>query len=864
VQDSATSPDAFPQQLPYDHNLPVQPTSFIGRDQEVEAVRRMLLRHDARLLTITGPGGAGKTRLAIRAAESVLGHFRDGVRFVDLAPLADHRLVASAIARALGLREAPDQPLEEHLTNHLQGKHMLLVLDNFEHVLEAAPLVAELLSVAAELTVLITSRAVLHLRAEHDYEVPPMALPDRVGELSPERLGECESVRLFAERARAARADFCLEGEDTRVVAQICRYLDGLPLAIELAAARVRILDPDDLLARLGGGLRLLSDGPTDAPDRQRTLGATIDWSYRLLGEGERSLLCRLSVFAGGFTLEAAETVCGSHGSLDVLAGVDALHASSLLRRLEGTGRFGMLETVREYALERLKESGEAGWLVQRHAVYFLQLAERAEPLLRGPAQLGWLDRLETEHDNLRAALSYSLERGEVEAASRLVAALWRFWFLRGHWAEWDRWADAALSQLPAGGSPAFRANVTIGRAIRAAYEDEWGRAIVLAEECIALYRSVGDLGGLTTALAVAGQSDFVQGRGEQSRSRLAEAMLLAERVEDPWLRAWTQQIVGLVLCEGADYRGATPILEESLALSRATCDRWLIAAALWAIGWATRASYELDSAQRHLAECLMLSAQLDDRFGTAYALVELERVAFLRGEYARARELTERRLALAEQLGNRMGVVGSLHQLGTIAFEEGDTVPAREFLGRCLVMARQAGKPGWVVASLAGLGVVELAEGNHGRAKELLEEGLTVLEEAGCSPHPGHLRTLGRVAHCKGEHARAEGLFLSSLAGERDGGDEVGIIECVELLAISADVQGNIERAVRLLGAARAHRDALGVPSRPSDGPSVDRVLRRARRQLGEDALKSILRDGSAMDLERVVRYALNPGEDT
>jgi predicted ATPase/class 3 adenylate cyclase len=450
-------------------NLPAQITVFIGRERELAALRDLLGRDDVRLVTLTGPGGTGKTRLSLQVAADALGMFEHGVWFVSLAPIGDPDLVAATIAQALGVREAGGRPILELLKSYLREKRTLLLLDNFEQIVDAAPLVSELLAFAPGLKVLVTSRTTLRLSGEHEYTVPPLGLPPTddgrrtTGRQSPnlQTITQYEAVRLFIERAQAARADFAVTNDNAPAVAEICHRLEGLPLAIELAAARVKLFPPAALLARLANRLTFLTGGARDLPERQQTIRNTIDWSYQLLDDAEKTLFARLGVFVGGCTIEAAEAVCSAAGDLpiDVMEGIAALMDKSLLRQEEGVDdepRFVMLETIREYALERLEQSGEAEAVRRRHTEYYLALAEAAEPWLYSHAESpSWLDRLEEEYDNLRAALGWAIERREANLALRFGAALGWFWWLRDDYREGLSWLDAALAQSSADLTPA-------------------------------------------------------------------------------------------------------------------------------------------------------------------------------------------------------------------------------------------------------------------------------------------------------------------------------------------------------------------------------------------------------------------------
>ncbi len=426
-------------------NLPLQPTALIGREHEVAQVCALLRGSDTRLLTLTGPGGTGKTRLALQVAAEFLDSFADGVYFVALAPIRDPALVIETIAATLGVKEGGDQPLLTLLKRHVREKQILLVLDNFEQVSDAAPLVAELLEAAPRLKALVTSRACLQIYGEAEFPVPPLALPDPRRLPPLERLTQYEAARLFIERARAVKPDFAISDENAPAVAEICVRLDGLPLAIELAAVRIKVLTPAALLARLSRRLHVLTGGARNLPARQQTLRDAIAWSHELLPEVEQALFARLAVFVGGCTLEAVEAVCKADDDLvsDPLDTIQALVNNSLVRqevRGNAEPRLHMLETIREYALEQLVARAEEAMLRSAHASYYLNLAQAAQPLLDTDQQEAWLDRLDAEHDNLRAALTWALERGDSILAMRLSTALWRFWEMRGYFTEGRRW----------------------------------------------------------------------------------------------------------------------------------------------------------------------------------------------------------------------------------------------------------------------------------------------------------------------------------------------------------------------------------------------------------------------------------------
>ena len=481
-------------------NLPLQPTPLVGREREIRELADLLRRGETRVVTLTGTGGTGKTRLAAQLAAELLDDFPDGVFFVNLAPLANPGLVLPTVARTLGIPESGED-VGEALARHVRDRQLLLVLDNFEHVLECAPDV--IASTTSTVRLLATSRVPLHVATERVYQVSPLETPEHTDDV--ERLLQRESVALFVSRARSVRPEFAVTEENARPVAEICQALGGLPLALELAATRVGVLPPAALLERLEHPLKLLKGGPRDAPERQRTMRATIDWSVDLLEPLEQHLFLRLAVFAGGWTLEAAESICGDN--LDVVDGLASLAESGLIR-VEGVDeapRFGMLETIREYAVERFEESGESEQLRRGHASYFLALAEEAEPNLRGSPG-DWLDRLEAEHDNFRVALDRLEASGEYERALGLAGALWRFWYLRGHLAEGSRRLESVLS-LDERGTPA-RAKALIGAAVMAVNTRDVATAKRRGEEALALHRALGDAWG-------AAYSGFMLGAAE-------------------------------------------------------------------------------------------------------------------------------------------------------------------------------------------------------------------------------------------------------------------------------------------------------------------------------------------------------------
>jgi predicted ATPase/class 3 adenylate cyclase len=627
------------------NNLPLQPTLLVGREGEVAEVAERLGGEEVRLLTLTGPGGTGKTRLALQAGADLLEEFDDGVFFVSLATITHPELVPSTIAGSLGLRESAGQSLMETLEGYLHHKHLLLILDNFEQVLEGAPLVGELLGTCPELKVLATSRIPLRLYGEQEYPVPPLELPDLVRLPPLERLTQYEAVRLFVERAKAVKPDFEVTNDNASAVAEICVHLDGLPLAIELAAARTKLLPPQALLSRLGNRLKLLKGGATNLPARQRTLRATIDWSYELLDEDEKTLFGRLSVFAGGSTLEAIEEICDPQGELEALEVVGSLLEKSLLRREEragGESRFVMLETIQEYAREKLEESGEAEETRRRHAEHYLALTETAEPELLGADQGRWMRRLGTEFANLREAHAWSLEPGEGEGRAgmrlRLAAALWRFWAAQ-RFEEGKVWLQTALER-DTGGFPALRAKALGALGFILLFQHDYERAMDALEEAIALYGELGDKSGAAFALANLGWATL---HGDY-RGRVPAFVWEAEALMQEDIDDHARAILGIVRASAAigqgDLDSAVLQLEESLALCRELGDRRSAAMALFVLGVTELRRGHLERGATLLEEGAQISGELGDRLGTPYFAEGLAKLSAMRSRPVRAARL--------------------------------------------------------------------------------------------------------------------------------------------------------------------------------------------------------------------------------
>ena len=663
------------------NNLPAQLTSFVGRDDALERITCLLA--SARLVSLTGTGGSGKTRLALEVAQSVLDEFEE-VSFVDLAPVRDPELVIPTISQTLDLTESLDEPPLRALQTSLRDRRVLLVLDNFEQVVEAARSVKDLLKATRSVKVLVTSRTRLHVQGEHAFAVLPLSLPSATSDIN--ELARNPAVALFAERARAVNPAFALTPDSAPLVAELCRRLDGLPLGIELAAARTRHMSLRAMLRQFPGGLRLAIRGPRDLPHRQRTMPATIAWSYDLLTSDEQRLFDCLGVFAGGFTSEAAEWVCAAIEPvrIDVPDGLEAIRELHLLQAIgdsEDEPRYGMLETIREYALERLTERGESELARRAAAEYYLALAERAE--LEGSGQAHWLSRLVVENDNARAALGWCREQRQDEMGLRLSVALMPLWHLRDHHLEARTWLDAFMVTAEGTVSPDLRARGLLWRGLLLMR----GTGDVLSafrhfEEALVLFRDGGNLNGASETLQAEGDVWRDQGELKRARERYAESRELAERAGNAYLVAhgW----MGLALC--AQEEGQVEVAEHDWELMLAWAERAgndaSVALALNGLGETARSRGDWVEAGRYYQQTLTLARALDNEWRTALALHNLGYVALYTGEAETARTLFTDGLSLYMGRQYRKGVAECLAGLGRVATMEGGLERAARLCG--------------------------------------------------------------------------------------------------------------------------------------------------------------------------------------
>ncbi len=674
-------------------NVPEPATAIVGREEELAAVTALLEEPTARIVTLTGLGGTGKTRLALEVASTVQANYEQ-VFFVDFAPVKDPGLVGSAIAEVLGVRETPDRPLAAALAEKLGDRPTLLLLEDFGYVLPAAPFVSELLASVETLKVLATTRTALRIRGEREFPVPPLGMPAEGASAA-----DSPAVRLFVERAQEVKPSFELTDDNLEAVAEICRRLEGIPLAIELAAARVKLLTPEQILARLEEKrLAFLSGGS----GQQETLRDAIDWSYNLLDEQGRSLFARLAVFIGGTSLEIAEAVAGQPIGLEfgeVLDGIATLVDNGLVRHDEasdGEPRFRMLETIREYALERLTESGDLEDTRNRHLTRYVTLAETTEPELTRSSQAVWLERLNEENDNIRAALAWSNESGQVELGLRLAGALVRYWSVRGLMTEGRRWLSGALA-ASTDVSPAVLAKAHFAAGFAALGQGDYPQARPSFERSLELAREAGDVRLQAQALQQIGwlvmsAGKYEEAHTERAREYAGKALELAQQIGDKLVQSGALNILAEVAAEEGDSAKANELYEQSLALRRELGDKRLIANSVLTLGRAELTRGDHRRATTLLLEGCALAQELGDTWSVSVALINLGRVALRNGDVSEATRLFEDALRLAKERGDKRVVAECLQGLGAVAALQSDAPHGARLFAACEALLEAIG----------------------------------------------------------------------------------------------------------------------------------------------------------------------------
>lgn len=803
-------------------NLPAEVTRFVGRERELERIHELLDR--SRLVTLKGPGGIGKTRLAVEVAGIRSGDFADGVWYVPLNGVTDPKLVPAAIAKTLGLREANGLDLAESMREFLSRKDCLLVLDNFEQVVDSAPLVVELLRTAPRLHVLVTSREALRVSGEQVYDVPPLELP--VGARSVQSALQSSAVALFVSRAQAVREDFTLHPSMVPTVVELCSQLDALPLAIELAAARVDTMPPEQML-REKRELIWRMEGPRDSCERHRTIQDVIAWSYGLLSKSQQRLLARLGVFEDGFSAEAAaaisagEDCSASPERLAQLVDKSLLHLSLVADR---DGRFDMLRMVRDFALARLREAGEEEELCERHAVFFTSLAERAVPELRGGQQTTWLDLLDADHRNLQKSIEWALAHGRRELAARACAALSRFWEARGYWTIGRGWCERVIA------SPAPLANALLARVLSwagrfASLQGDRGSALPLLERALELNQTTDDQVGL--------------------------AMILRETA---WLKQWL----------AVEHGESVELLKRSLEISRSLGDRHGEAAALSDLSRAASEFGDYERADRLAEESLALSRALGDAAGMGRALHQLAQVRRGEGRFADAMALLEENRSICQAVDDKRGIATSLLSAAELARSQGEHERASQLYEQHIALCRQLGDRASLARSLKDIGEIARYRGELERARGLYEESLAILRETSFQGDvPWVLRALAEVELSRGRVLKAEALFREGLALKRERNVPMYVMLTVGGLAAVAEQQGDLRRSAQLIGIADRFWETVAALVAIDDQADFRRRVERTRARLDPAEFEATRLQGRTMPLQDAVAYALDAGSE-
>jgi predicted ATPase/DNA-binding CsgD family transcriptional regulator len=814
-----------------------------------------------RLVTLTGPPGVGKTRLAVEVGAAIGRQGAQRTALVELAPLGDPLLVPRAVAAALSVHEVPGSTLTDALLAHLRHGPALLVVDNCEHLLGAcAELLGALLGGCPDLRVLATSREPLSIAGERVWQVPPLAVPDAHEEPRHEALLSYDGVRLFVERAGAVEPDFVFGDDVAPVVAEIVRRLDGIPLAIELAAARVAVLSAAEIAGRLDDRFALLTKGARNDLPRHQTLRAALDWSHELLDPAERALLRRLSVFVGGFCLEAVEAVCADEEVqdeeiLDLLAG---LVSKSLVvsDTASSRGRYRLLETIRAYAADRLEEGGEGPVVREAHARFYLDLAERAEPELTGPDQQRWFDRLDREHENLRLAVRWSLGHGQSEWALRLAGALVLFWRVRCYFSEGRELLEATINASQETGEvSALRAKALWGVGFMTLMGGDAEGAIPPLEQGLAGLRELGDLQGGARMLLILGNAYVALG-DPRGPGLLDDSVDLAREAGDRWCLAHALGLRGYLHLAHSDLSGARPLFEECLAVAREARDKQGLRFGLIGLGRVAGRQGDYDSAESLLEESLSIAHELAEAYIEATAMHDLGQLALGRGQYARARQLFEQAQAALPELAPVDAVVGPLLGLARVAHAEEDGARARLIVKQALTMVPS---PATSIPALLHLGELASEEGDAQRARELFDEALACArtkDDKGLIAQALH--RLGRLEREAGDPKLAASLHVEALELQRDLGDQPGVAASLEALGGLGVTGERAQHAVRLLGAADALRTKGGFARLPWERARHEADLEVARETLSAAGFEAAFTEGAGLSIEEAMTQAV------
>jgi predicted ATPase/class 3 adenylate cyclase/Tfp pilus assembly protein PilF len=879
------------------NNLPIQLTSFIGREKEMKDVKDKLRQN--RLLTLNGTGGSGKSRLSLQAGADLIDDFANGVWFVELAAVSDPEFLTSEIINALGIREEPKKTPEETLVDYLKDKEILIILDNCEHLINAcAELTERLLSSCPKLKIIATSREALNCEGEQTFKIPALTHPDPNSKDTPEQLTQYESVRLFIERALSVNPKFRVNNENAPALAEVCSRLDGIPLAIELAAARTKVLSIEKIFERLDDRFSLLTGGKRTALPRQQTLRALIDWSYNLLTEEEKILWGRLSVFSGGWTLEAAEEVCEDEvtGKNEIVEMLSQLTEKSIVIYDESKERYRMLESMKQYGIEKLSDKNG---MFLRHLNYYLELSEKAEPELNGNDPKLWLDILEADHSNFISAIDWSTNNENTEKGALVAAALGGFWSTKGHYSTGIR-LNENIIQSPGEIDKSVKGKLLSSIGVFKFSQGDYEQAKKYSKESLAIRREIGDNSGIAVSIENLGKATALLGDIEQAKEYYEESLVIRKEIGDKSGIADSMHSLGTLSANQGDYEQAKEYYEESLIIRREIGSKNGIAATIHNLG--SLSSYQGDYAQavKYFEESLIVRKEIGDKNGIAATIHNLGTISIHQGNYEKARRYLDESLAVRKEIGDKYGIAATMNHLGVSFLHQGNYEQTKKYYERSLAVRKEIGDKYGIADSINNLGGVMFAQGNHELAEKYYEESLAIYKEIGNrSGIAMSILNLGHISCERGDYGQARKYFEESLSIRREIGDKKGIAECMidlgyvsvvegdyehvkkyseECLAIRIELgdkkgiasecmvnlgvvlanQGDSKLAVKLLSACEKIQESIGSVFEKNYLKMKDETKAKLRGQLSEEEFNKYWEEGKKLTLDEAVALAL------
>mgnify|MGYP002079012697 CR=1 FL=1 len=839
------------------NNLPTQLTSFIGREDEMKLTKELLM--DNRLLTISGTGGAGKTRLSLQTGADLIDDFANGVWFLELAAISDPDYLPIAMMNIFGLKEEMNIEPEKTLTDYLKNKEILIILDNCEHLIEAcAEISVKLLSSCPELKIIATSREVLNIPGEQIFKIPPLSQPDPKKKDTPDQLTQYESVRLFIERAMAVNPKFRVNNKNAPAIAGICSNLDGIPLAIELAAARIRVLSPEKIFERLDDMFNLLTGGVRTALPRQQTLKALIDWSYDLLTEEEKILWSRLSVFSCGFTLEAAEEICSDEiiKKNDILDLLSALSEKSIIIYDESKVRYKLLDSIRQYGKEKLQMENK---IFSKHLDYFLQLSLSAKPELKSINLKEWLDLLEADHNNFLSAIEWGIKNEEAEKGAIVAVALGKFWEIRGQYSTGIKILEIILNKSY-DLSKNTKANILNLTGNLNRYQGNYENAGRFFEESLTLFREAEDKMGISTTVNNLGNLAYSQGKFELAQKFFEESMAIKKEIGDKMGVAGSMNNLGGVAFSTGKYEEARMFYEDSLAIRKEIGDKQGVSASLNNLGGLELYRGNFEQSKKYFEESLEIKREIGDKKGIAASLGNVGSVAKTQGDFELTKKIYEESLAVFREIGDKQGIANFLNNLGDLVSLQRENEQAIKFYEESLAIFREIGEKQGIATSLSNLGKVLISTGDFEPAKNSLEESLTISRKIGDKHGIAlSLYGLGNLAFFQRDNVKAKRFIEECVLIRNDIGDKAGITESINKLGIIEFRIGDFVKAIKFLSVSEKFFETYRDVFDKQDKDLKDETIERLRENLSDEYFKKYREEGEKMTLEDACQLVVN-----